>query len=113
MHSFQKEKKPTDILKRSDGVLSVIPLSVVRGMALQPAVDAALVVLQESIQRLNEAAKSIVMRTTPGTPDHKAIVDYVDVMRTNQTGHHYWSIRSGRYFLVGSVNEDGSMTIQL
>lgn len=98
---------------RSDGVLSVIPLSVYRGLELQPAVDAALEVLKQSIDRLSAAAERIILTTPEGSTDRKAIVEYADVMKTNQTGHHYWSIRSGRYFLVGSVADDGSMEIKL
>jgi len=98
---------------RSDGILSVIPLSVYRGMTLQPAVDAALFFLQDSIDRFNAAAERILLAAPAGTADHKAITDFVDVLETNQTGHHYWSIRSGRYFLAGTVREDGSMDIKL
>jgi hypothetical protein len=99
---------------RSDGVLSQIPLSMVQhGLTVQQAVDVALEELQDSIDRLNEASKRIVLQAPEGSPDHKAIKAYVDVMRTNQGGHHYWSIRSGRYFIPGTVREDGSIDIQL
>jgi len=98
---------------RSNGVLSVIPLSVHHGMELQAAADAALDCLQGSIDLFNTAAERLLLVALPGTEDHKTLVEYIDVLKTNQTGHHYWAFRSGRYLLAGTVKEDNSMDIEL
>lgn len=92
--------------------LSAIPLAVNAGLALQPAVDEALVILRHSISRLSAAAERIILEVPEGIEERKIIVDYVNVMKTNQTGHHYWSVRSGRYFLIGSIHEDGTADIE-
>lgn len=96
---------------QSDGILSAIPLRVCRGIPIQAAVGEAMVELQESIDRMNVGAKKIILDALP--EDKEKITAYVDVMKTNQTGHHYWSIRSGRYYIVGTVQEDGSIDIEL
>lgn len=98
---------------RSDGVISTIPLSVNAGLELQPAVDEAIDALRRSIKRLNAAADCILLEVPGGSADHKTLVDYMDTMKTNQSGHHYWSMRSGRYLPVGSLREDGTAVIEL
>lgn len=55
---------------RSDGVLSAIPLAVNAGLALQPAVDEALVILRHSISRLSAAAERIVLEVPEGSEEH-------------------------------------------
>ncbi len=46
--------------------------------------------MQGAVCMVNEAAKRILLEVPEDTPDHKALTDYINVLKTNQTGHFHW-----------------------
>jgi hypothetical protein len=43
----------------------------------------------ETLINFNEASKRLLLKTVKGTPEHEVLADYIQVLQTNQTGHHY------------------------
>ena len=114
-------------------MLNVVPVTYADcDFDIQVAVDKAIETLRSSVIKFNEASKRLLLETVKGTSEHEVLADYIQVLQTNQTGHHYWrcvnfdpfvgetffqlilsSLRSVRYLLNETIQTDGSLEITL
>ncbi|PVH74509.1 terpenoid synthase [Cadophora sp. DSE1049] len=99
---------------QSNAILGSVPLLCrEQGVDVQSAVGIACEHLRSAVSRVDQAAARILGEYTKERLDHEKLVAYVNILRTNITGNYYWSVRTRRYLIPGTMQGDGSMVIML
>ncbi|KAG4429544.1 hypothetical protein IFR05_014981 [Cadophora sp. M221] len=99
---------------QSNAILGTVPLLChEQGIDVQSAVESTCEFLQTAVSMFDEAATTILREHQDDASEYDTLAAYIDVLRTNITGNYYWSVRTRRYLIPSTLQEDESMVIVL